>query len=165
MQKTQELTGDGELKTATFFVSQIKPNSLEHDFDLKPGKVWPTNGDKRNVTIDEYGRYIPSKVQFPNGFEDIIDHAHKHGVKFGMHLMRGIPREAVEKICPLRVQITLRKTLLTPQIYAAGVPSISPVMSKAFNAISRVDTLIQPLYALPNAWHGLTLTCVRFKAV
>lgn len=34
VQKIQELTGDGELKTATFFLSQIKSNSLEHDFDF-----------------------------------------------------------------------------------------------------------------------------------
>lgn len=34
VKKTQQLTGDGELKTVTFFVSQIKSNSLDHDFDF-----------------------------------------------------------------------------------------------------------------------------------
>lgn len=40
VQKSQQLTGDCELKTATFFVSQIKPNSIGHNFDfaLEAGK-------------------------------------------------------------------------------------------------------------------------------
>jgi hypothetical protein len=32
--KTQQLNGDGKLKTVTFFVPQFKSNSLEHDFDF-----------------------------------------------------------------------------------------------------------------------------------
>jgi hypothetical protein len=32
--KSQQLTGDGQLKTATFFLSQIKSNSIEHNFDF-----------------------------------------------------------------------------------------------------------------------------------
>jgi hypothetical protein len=38
--KTQTLLGDGKLKTVTFFLSQIKSNSMEHNFDfvLEAGK-------------------------------------------------------------------------------------------------------------------------------
>ena len=34
VRKTQLLTGNGELRTVTFFVSQIKSNSLAHNFDF-----------------------------------------------------------------------------------------------------------------------------------
>lgn len=34
LHKSQQLTGDGKLKTVTFFVSKMKSNSLEHDFDF-----------------------------------------------------------------------------------------------------------------------------------
>lgn len=40
VQKTQKLNGDGNLKTVTFFLANLKSNSLEHKFDfaLKAGK-------------------------------------------------------------------------------------------------------------------------------
>lgn len=93
------------------FIQKLKPSGYEYfvldagwyrHYDLKPGENWPTDGDKKHLNIDEYGRYIPSKVLFPNGLKPIIDYAHKHGVKFGVHLMRGIPREAVEKNLPIK---------------------------------------------------------------
>jgi hypothetical protein len=34
VQKPQKLVGDGKLKTVTFFVEDLKPNSLEHNFDF-----------------------------------------------------------------------------------------------------------------------------------
>ncbi|NME71114.1 hypothetical protein [Flammeovirga aprica] len=33
-QKKQQLTGDGKLKTATFMVSELKKNSMDHEFDF-----------------------------------------------------------------------------------------------------------------------------------
>jgi len=93
------------------FVAKLKPSGYEYfvldagwyrHYDLKKGEIWPTDGDKVNLTIDEYGRFIPSEVYFPNGFQAIIEKAHNHGIKFGLHLMRGIPREAVEKNLPIK---------------------------------------------------------------
>ena len=93
------------------FIQKLKPYGYEYfvldagwyaHYNLKPGEVWPTDGDKRHLAIDEYGRFIPSEVLFPNGFKDIVDKAHKHNIKFGLHQMRGIPREAVEKDLPVK---------------------------------------------------------------
>jgi len=93
------------------FIQKLKPYGYEYfvldagwyrHYELKPGEIWPTDGDIAILTIDEFGRFVPSPVFFPNGFKDIIDYAHKHGVKFGLHLMRGIPREVVEKNLPVR---------------------------------------------------------------
>jgi alpha-galactosidase len=54
------------------------------------------------VTMDEYGRFVPSPNRFPSaangvGFKALADYVHSKGLKFGFHIMRGIPREAVEK--------------------------------------------------------------------
>ena len=54
------------------------------------------------VTIDEYGRFVPSPNRFPSatngaGFKPLADYVHGLGLKFGFHIMRGIPRQAVEK--------------------------------------------------------------------
>ncbi|AUP78535.1 glycoside hydrolase family 27 protein [Flavivirga eckloniae] len=93
------------------FIQKLKPHGYEYfvldagwyrDYDLKPGESWPTDGDKANLTLDKYGRYTPSKVLFPNGLKPIIDYAHKHGIKFGLHMMRGVPREAVERDLPIK---------------------------------------------------------------
>lgn len=99
------------LENLEAFINKLKPYGYEYfvldagwyrHYDLKPGEVWPTDGDQKHLTLDEYGRFIPSEVYFPNGFNEIIDQANKHGVKFGLHLMRGIPREAVEKNLPIK---------------------------------------------------------------
>jgi alpha-galactosidase len=56
--------------------------------------------------IDEYGRYLPSPKRFPssadgNGFKHLADYVHSLGLKFGIHIMRGVPKEAVFKKLPI----------------------------------------------------------------
>lgn len=53
-----------------------------------------------NLTLDEYSRQIPAQNRFPSskneaGFKPISDKIHEMGLKFGIHIMRGIPRQAV----------------------------------------------------------------------
>jgi hypothetical protein len=58
------------------------------------------------VTIDEFGRCIPPTNRFPSavngaGFKPLADKIHALGLKFGIHIMRGIPRQAVEQNLPI----------------------------------------------------------------
>ena len=58
-------------------------------------------------TMDEYGRYIPAVNRFPSsangkGFKPLADYVHSKGLKFGIHLMRGVPKLAVEKRLPVK---------------------------------------------------------------
>ncbi len=60
-----------------------------------------------NLVMDEYGRLLPAPVKFPsamnqNGFKPLADYVHALGLKFGIHVMRGIPREAVAKKLPIK---------------------------------------------------------------
>lgn len=57
-------------------------------------------------TMDEYGRFMPAVNKFPsaadgNGFKPLADYVHSKGLKFGIHLMRGVPVEAVKKNSPI----------------------------------------------------------------
>jgi hypothetical protein len=57
--------------------------------------------------IDEYGRYQPAVNRFPSakdgkGFKALADYIHKKGLKFGIHIMRGIPKKAVENKMPVK---------------------------------------------------------------
>lgn len=55
-----------------------------------------------DLCIDEYSRLIPAVNRFPSsangaGFKPIADKIHSMGLKFGIHIMRGIPRQAVHR--------------------------------------------------------------------
>ncbi len=57
--------------------------------------------DPEGVMIDEFGRCIPAPNRFPSaadgqGFKSLAMRLHAMGLKFGIHIMRGIPRRAVE---------------------------------------------------------------------
>ena len=61
---------------------------------------------KLQFQIDDYGRYIPVPARFPssegNGsFKVLSQYVHGLGLKFGIHIVRGIPRESVAHNLPI----------------------------------------------------------------
>ncbi|MGD0036296.1 MAG: glycoside hydrolase family 27 protein [Bacteroidota bacterium] len=59
------------------------------------------------LVMDEYGRLLPASNRFPSsargkGFSPLADYIHSLGLKFGIHIMRGIPRQAVRQSLPIR---------------------------------------------------------------
>lgn len=51
------------------------------------------------LVMDEYGRLLPAENRFPSaaggkGFAPLAEYVHSLGLKFGIHIMRGIPRQA-----------------------------------------------------------------------
>jgi hypothetical protein len=59
-----------------------------------------------DLTMDAYGRLIPAPNRFPSatddhGFKPLADYVHQQGLKFGIHIMRGIPRQAVRANTPI----------------------------------------------------------------
>jgi hypothetical protein len=58
------------------------------------------------LTLDPFGRLLPAPNRFPSaasgaGFSPLVAFVHELGLKFGLHLMRGIPRLAVTKDLPI----------------------------------------------------------------
>jgi hypothetical protein len=56
--------------------------------------------------MDSSGRYQPSVERFPSsvtgaGFKPLADYVHSLGLKFGIHILRGIPKEAVKQNDPI----------------------------------------------------------------
>lgn len=67
-----------------------KPGSLREQFQYIPFA---------EVEMDEYSRLLPDPERFPSsidgaGFKPLADYLHSLGLKFGIHIMRGIPRIA-----------------------------------------------------------------------
>ena len=58
------------------------------------------------LVMDKFGRLLPAVEKFPAaadgaGFKPLADYVHAKGLKFGIHLMRGIPRQAVTQNTPV----------------------------------------------------------------
>ena len=66
------------------------------------GGNYNQRGDQDYV-LDEYGRYLPSPSRFPScmvdgkneGFKALAKKIHDMGLKFGIHIMRGVPKSVV----------------------------------------------------------------------
>jgi len=71
---------------------------LEH-----PEIAHPENGSAQlGYTMSDEGLYMPAVNRFPSaaggkGFRPLADWVHAQGLKFGIHIIRGIPREAVRR--------------------------------------------------------------------
>ena len=62
--------------------------------------------DNAEVVLDDYGRPFPATNRFPSaadgrGFSALAETVHRLGLKFGLHIMRGIPKRAVERRLPV----------------------------------------------------------------
>jgi hypothetical protein len=78
-------------------------NSQENppQFKLKNGGLVPW------LEMDKYGRLMPDPRKFPSctaelGFRPLAEYVHRKGLKFGIHVMRGIPRQAVLDKYPVK---------------------------------------------------------------
>ncbi len=76
-------------------IQWYEPHAAGHDY--RPGA---------RLQMDQYGRLVPAENRFPSaahgqGFKPLADYVHGLGLKFGIHIMRGIPRQAAEANTPI----------------------------------------------------------------
>jgi len=79
----------------TVDIQWYEPHAQGHDY--RPGA---------KLAMDGYGRLVPATTKFPSasgdhGFKPLADYVHQKGLRFGIHLMRGIPRQAVKENTPV----------------------------------------------------------------
>lgn len=104
------VTEDTVRKNAEYMAAHLKGSGYEYVVvDIQ----WYEPGSDNNeyhpfadVCMDEYGRLMPAPNRFPSakdgaGFKPLADYVHSLGLKFGIHIMRGIPRQAVSKNTPV----------------------------------------------------------------
>ena len=65
-----------------------------------------TNLEAREYQLDRHGLLIPAMNRFPSaahagGLRLLADWTHHHGLKLGIHIVRGIPRQAVRENLPI----------------------------------------------------------------
>jgi hypothetical protein len=101
------------------------------------------------LAMDEYGRLFPAQIRFPSatehkGFKPLADRIHALGLKFGIHIMRGIPRLAVDANLPIegskytaaQAANTGDKCGWCPDMY--GVRGASPAGEAYYDSIFRL---------------------------
>jgi alpha-galactosidase len=64
------------------------------------------NAENAQFSLDEFGRFTPALNAIPSaknsaGFKPLADYIHTLGLKFGIHILRGIPRQAVKQNLPI----------------------------------------------------------------
>jgi alpha-galactosidase len=83
-------------KVLTVDIQWYEPGAAGHDY--RPNAP---------LVMDEWGRLLPAPNRFPSaeggrGFGPLAAYVHAKGLQFGIHLLRGIPRLAVERNLPVK---------------------------------------------------------------
>lgn len=135
------LPEDEAYRNVDAMVEMLKKHGYEYfvvdngwfgEYKLQPGTRFPAEKHASDVNINEYGLLQPSKTYFPGGMKKLADYVHSKGVKFGLHVMRGIPRKSVERNTPVKgtayraADIADKKNICTWCTYNYGVDMDKP---------------------------------------
>ena len=132
------VTEDIYRKNAEFMAKNLKQYGWEYMvIDIEWSEPRAVNNEYHPFTdllMDEYGRLIPAPNRFPSakdgaGFKPLADYIHSLGLKFGIHIMRGIPRNAVHQNLPIKgTNYTARDIAKTNSICAwnTGMYGVDP---------------------------------------
>jgi alpha-galactosidase len=76
-------------------IQWYEPNAQKHGYRANA-----------ELITDNFGRLLPASNRFPSslngrGFKPLADYVHSKGLKFGIHIMRGIPRQSVRANLPV----------------------------------------------------------------
>ena len=104
------VTEDIVRQNAAFMAEHLKQYGWEYiTVDIQWAEPTAENHAYHPFTelcMDEYSRLIPAVNRFPSsaegkGFAPLAEYVHSLGLKFGIHIMRGIPRQAVHQNTPI----------------------------------------------------------------
>ena len=104
------VTEDIVKQNADFMAANLKEYGWQYVVvDIQWSEPGATSHEYRpfaELCMDESGRLIPAENRFPSskngkGFAPLAEYVHSLGLKFGIHIMRGIPRLAVHKDLPI----------------------------------------------------------------
>ncbi len=117
---------EAEVKAnADYMARKLKASGWEYIIvDIR----WFVDNDKSNgynqtnpvYNVDAYGRFTPALNRFPSaangqGFKPLADYIHSKGLKFGIHIMRGVPVIAVNKKLPVKNSTVTADEIFSPE--------------------------------------------------
>jgi len=101
--------------------------------------------------MDGYGRFLPAENRFPSaaggvGFKPLADYIHSLGLKFGIHIMRGLPRMAAHRHLPIEGSAYSCADVANPNSICAWNPDMYGVRQDHSGARDYYDSIFR-LYA------------------
>lgn len=103
------------------------------------------------LEMDEYSRLIPAVNRFPSaangaGFGPLAEYVHSLGLKFGIHIMRGVPRQAVHAATPIKGCTATARDIAQSFSLCSWNTDMYGVNPDAYGAQQYYDSLME-LYA------------------
>ncbi|WHX50325.1 glycoside hydrolase family 27 protein [Paenibacillus woosongensis] len=103
------------------------------------------------LVMDEYARLMPAENRFPSaangrGFQPLADYVHQLGLKFGIHIMRGVPRQAVHAGTPIKNTAVTARDIAHPNSICPWNTDMYGVDAAKEGAQAYYDSLFE-LYA------------------
>ncbi len=103
------------------------------------------------VEMDEYSRLMPDTDRFPSaaggrGFGPLAEYVHSLGLKFGIHIMRGIPRAAAYQRTKIKGCDLTANEVADPYSICAWNPDMYGVDLNSKGAAAYYDSIVK-LYA------------------
>ena len=104
------VTEDIVRKNADYMATHLKPFGWEYVVvDIQWAQPTAVNHEYEpfsDLSMDRFGRLMPAVNRFPSaadgaGFRPLADYVHSLGLKFGIHIMRGMPRMAAHQRLPI----------------------------------------------------------------
>lgn len=104
-----------------------------------------------DIEMDAYGRLQPDPERFPSsaggkGFGPLAEYVHSLGLKFGIHIMRGIPREAAHKHLPILGTTATANEVANPSSVCGWNPDMYGVRKNEPGSQEYYDSIIR-MYA------------------
>lgn len=104
-----------------------------------------------DVAIDQFGRLLPAENRFPSakngaGFKPLADYVHKLGLKFGIHIMRGLPRIAAHQHLPIKGSQMKANEIALPSPVCPWNPDMYGLIAHKDGAQAYYDSIFE-LYA------------------
>lgn len=93
-------------RNADYMAKNLKPYGWEYvvvDIQwFEPAATSAEYNLNAQLEMDQYGRLMPAVNRFPSaeggkGFKPLGDYIHSLGLKFGIHILRGIPKQAIRE--------------------------------------------------------------------
>ena len=109
------------------------------------------NEKNPDFNLDAYGRFVPAPNRFPSatggkGFRPLADYLHAKGLKFGIHLMRGVPVVAVQRRLPIKGTKLTAADIYSQEGQAAWLHDMYTVVASRPGAQAYYNSLFE-LYA------------------
>jgi hypothetical protein len=120
-------------------IQWYEPNAKGHEY--RP--------DAR-LSMDEFGRLVPAPNKFPSatngaGFTALADYVHARGLKFGIHMMRGIPRQAVRENTPVKGTVCRARDIADTNSTCSWNPDMYGVKARTPGGQAYYDSIFQML--------------------